>query len=142
LVPATEAGTGRGWAQDPKPVALTSDQKQQLEDRDRYAAQVQNLRQDGQLAEAVVAAVKKLAIERSVFGDFHENVGGSLDQLAELHAILGNLSTARKAGRDVLTIPCQALARPRRPTRCPVSVPGGCGGGTSSQVGQGGELSR
>jgi hypothetical protein len=120
-------------------VALTSDQKQQLKDRDRYAAQVQNLRQDGQLAEAVVAAEKSLAIERAVFGDFHENVGRSLKQLAELHAILGNLSTARKAGRDVLTIPCKALARPRRPTRWPVSVPGGCGVASSSQVGQCGD---
>jgi CHAT domain-containing protein len=83
---------------------LTAVQQAQLKERDRYAAEAQKLRQAGQLGEAITAAEKRLAIERDVFGDGHEDVIGALEQLAELHEAREDFAAARKARQEVLTL--------------------------------------
>src|SRR5262249_58395526 len=85
-------------ADEPKggPV-LTAEQRQQLKERDRLAGETASLRRAGKLAEAVLAAEQMLAIERAVLGDSHEDVAGSLQQLAELHEERDDVAAARKA---------------------------------------------
>jgi hypothetical protein len=87
---------------------LTAAQQQRLKERDRYAAETAKLRGEGKLAEAVAAAEKMLAIEREVLGELHEDVVGSLVQLAELHAGREDFAAARAARQGVLAI-CMKL---------------------------------
>src|SRR5438552_5096886 len=89
---------------EPKPPPLTAAQKERLKERDRFGAETQKLRQAGKLAEAIAAAEKMLAIERDVFGNGHEDVAGSLEQLAEMHEQREDFAAARKARQEVLAI--------------------------------------
>src|SRR5262249_20623665 len=91
----------------PKP--LTPEQQEQLKERDRFEKDAQTCRQAGKFSEAVVAAEKMLAIERAVFGDFHQDVAGSFEILAELHESLEDFSAARQSREKVLTIKMKLL---------------------------------
>ena len=46
---------------------------------------MEKLRKEEKRAEAVAACEKQLAIERQVWGDLHDDVVGTLEQLAGLH---------------------------------------------------------
>jgi CHAT domain-containing protein/tetratricopeptide (TPR) repeat protein len=95
-------------ADEPKPPpALTAAQRARLQERDRLAAEVRKLRQAGKLSEAIAAMEKMLAIEREVFGPLHEEVVGSLEQLANLYRDKDDLTAARKARQEVLRIQTQ-----------------------------------
>jgi tetratricopeptide (TPR) repeat protein len=89
-------------AADPPP--LTAEQREKLKERDRFGAQTTALRKEGKLVEAIAAAEKMLALERQVFGDVHEEVAGSLEQLAEMHEEREEFAAARKARRELLAI--------------------------------------
>jgi len=87
-----------------KPAPLTEKQKERLKERDKFAEETDKLRAAGKLAEAIQAAAKMLAIEREVFGNFHEDVAGSLEQLAEMHEPREEFPAAQKARTEVLAI--------------------------------------
>jgi hypothetical protein len=91
----------RPWT-SPKP--LTTAQQARLKERDRYAAETQKLRQAGKLAEAIRACEQMLAIEREVLGNTHEDVIGSLEQLAEMHLEREEFAAARKARQEILDL--------------------------------------
>ena len=104
---------GTGWqiAEAPadtpaqvRPSPLTVKQKERIQQRDRYDVETARLRSEGKLDEAIVAASKMLAIERDVFGNFNEDVAGSLQQLAEMCARCGDFTAARKAEEEVQAI--------------------------------------
>ncbi|HLJ93426.1 MAG TPA: CHAT domain-containing tetratricopeptide repeat protein [Gemmataceae bacterium] len=100
--------TGFAAAADPpKPPPMTAEQQQQLKERDRYAAETGTLRAQGKLAEAIAACEKMLAIERAVFGDVHEDVVGSLEQLAQMHEQRQEFAAAHQALAEVLQIRIQ-----------------------------------
>jgi tetratricopeptide (TPR) repeat protein len=83
---------------------LTPEQQKRLEERDRYAQATRRLREQGRLDQAIRACEKMLAIEREVFGSFHEDVVGSLKQLAEIHMELEEFVAAAKVRQELLTI--------------------------------------
>src|SRR5437867_3327547 len=87
---------------EPKPPPLTAAQKERLKERDKYGELTAKYRKEGKLPEAIAAAEKMLAIEREVFGNFHEDVAGSLEQLAEMHEQREDFAAARKARQEVL----------------------------------------
>jgi len=70
---------------EPPAKELSPDQKQQLKERDRLAAEAQKQQQADKPAEAITAMEKVLVIERQVFGNDHDEVVGSLEHLALLH---------------------------------------------------------
>src|SRR5713226_2718129 len=83
---------------------LTPQQQERLKERDRYAKETQKLRSQGKPVEAIAACQKKLAIEREIFGSFHEDIAGSLELLAEMHEEREEFADARKAREEVLQI--------------------------------------
>src|SRR5262249_43315176 len=83
---------------------LTAAQQARLKERDRYAAQAEKLWRAGKQAEAIAAWEQKLAIEREVFGEAHEEVAESLEQLAGLHEAREDFPAARKVRREVLAL--------------------------------------
>jgi CHAT domain-containing protein len=87
-----------------KPKPLTAAQQARLKEGDRLAAEARKLEQSGQLAEAVTAWQKKLAIEREVYGGAHEQVARSLAELARLHESREDFPAARKARQEVLAL--------------------------------------
>src|SRR5438552_7614587 len=91
-------------SEPPKPPPPTAAQRERLKERDRYGAEAQKLRQAGKLPEAIAAAEKMLAIEREVFGNFHEEVAGSLEQIAEMQEQREDFAGAPKARQEVLAI--------------------------------------
>jgi tetratricopeptide (TPR) repeat protein/CHAT domain-containing protein len=91
------------FAEPPKS-PRTREQQEKLKERDRYGMETDRLRREGKLVEAVIAAEKMLAIERQVFGDVHEDVAGSLEQLAEMHEQREDFAAARKARRGQLAV--------------------------------------
>jgi tetratricopeptide (TPR) repeat protein len=93
-----------GRADEPMPKPLTAEQRERLKERDRLFAEIQKLNQAGKAAEMVTAMEKKLAIEREVFGDVHEEVAGSLTMLARLHEFREDFGPARKAREELLAI--------------------------------------
>jgi hypothetical protein len=90
------------WADEPKP--LTAEQRERLKERDRLAAEAQQLGQQGKLAEMVAAWQKKIAIEREVLGDAHEQVAASLAELANMQEFRRDFDAARQARRELLTL--------------------------------------
>ena len=65
---------------------LTPEQRQALlQERDRLADEVEKLRDDGRLDEAIAAAEKMLAIEQTVLGSDSPDALGSQTELASLH---------------------------------------------------------
>src|SRR5262249_22363828 len=95
-------------ADEPKPPppakALTPEQHQRLQERDRYAAKAQKLRQAGKLVEAIAAWEQKIAIERAVLGDRHEDLIASLKELADLHEAREDFAAARPVRQEVLAL--------------------------------------
>src|SRR5262245_12395620 len=89
-------------ADEPKP--LTEEQKAKLKERDRLAAEAERLGGAGKLDEMVALWEKKLAIERAVFGELHEEVATSLAELGWMHETREDFGAARKARREVLTL--------------------------------------
>ena len=59
---------------EPMPKAPTPEQQARLLERDRLATEARKLGQAGKTAEMIAAWQKKIAIERAVFGDVHEQV--------------------------------------------------------------------
>jgi CHAT domain-containing protein len=89
------------WAQQAAADALV--QMKRLE-RDRLRAEVNRLRQQGKLTEAVAAVEKLLANERAVLGKTHAEVADSLELLAELHLEREEFVAARTTRQKVLAL--------------------------------------
>lgn len=83
---------------------LTAQQKDMLKESERLDKERSALEKAGKLAEAIVVLNKKLAFERSLFGDVHENVVDSLRRLARMHESLQDYSTAQKERTEVLAL--------------------------------------
>jgi CHAT domain-containing protein len=79
-------------------------QQERLKERDRCRAEMRKQSQAGNLAEAVAAAEKVLAIERAVLGSEHADVVNSLKTLATLHERREDFPAARKARQEVLAM--------------------------------------
>jgi CHAT domain-containing protein/Tfp pilus assembly protein PilF len=92
-----------GFAQQPAK-QLTLKQKEMLKERDRFQKECQARYDEGKLPEAIAAAEKMLAIERSVFGDVHQEVVESLDVLAQLHEKRDDFAAAVKRRREILVL--------------------------------------
>jgi CHAT domain-containing protein/Tfp pilus assembly protein PilF len=88
----------------PQPTPLTGAQQERLKERDRLASEVGTLRAAGKFAEAAAACLQKLAIEREVYSKVHDDVAGSLDELAGLYEEREDFAAARTARQDVLKI--------------------------------------
>jgi CHAT domain-containing protein/tetratricopeptide (TPR) repeat protein len=88
----------------PPPPQLTPSQQQKLKERDRYADEISKLLAEGRLTGAIAACQKKLAIERNVFSSVHQEVAGSLEQLAEMHEEQEDFAAAGQARQEVLAI--------------------------------------
>ncbi len=87
-----------------KPKPLTQEQQEKLKERDRLTAEVQKFRKEEKLAEAIAACEKRLAIEQEVFGDLHDDVIASLNQLTGLHDEREDWPAAKKHWEVVLRI--------------------------------------
>lgn len=83
---------------------LTPAQQMRLKERDRYAAETAKLRASGKLSEAIDACQKMLAIERELFGNYHNDVAESLKQLAKMCQQQGDFAAAHKARQEVIAI--------------------------------------
>jgi hypothetical protein len=103
------AGAAGADSPAPKPVPLTKEQQEKLQERDRFQKGAEKLRAEGKLAEAMVAAEKMLAIERDVLGSTHPDVAGSLEFLAEMHEALEEFTPARRLRQEVLAIQTKLL---------------------------------
>jgi CHAT domain-containing protein/Tfp pilus assembly protein PilF len=103
-------GAARACCQSPSPdhapasKLSEAEKARRLAERDRYYQEAARLAQAGKLDEAVTAYEKKLAIEREVLGEFHEDVIGSLVYLAYLREYGEDWAAARKALEEVLAI--------------------------------------
>src|SRR5207237_1330043 len=97
------ASLGGADGPDTKP-PLTAAQQARLQERDRYAVEAWKLWQVGRLAEGVPAWEKKIAIEREVFGNEHEDLAKSLGHLANVHELREDFLAARKAREEVLAL--------------------------------------
>jgi tetratricopeptide (TPR) repeat protein len=95
--------------QPKRPPALTKEQQAKLKERAQLLKEAEKLGSEGKLSEAIDAAEKMLAIEREVFGNFHETVAGSLEFLAEVHEHREDFTAARKARQEVLGIQTKLL---------------------------------
>ena len=84
--------------------AAGDERQERLQERDRLWAEAQRLRAQGQLAEAITAAEKMLAIEREVLGAEHQEVAASLEWLAEVYVEREDFAAARKARQEVLAL--------------------------------------
>jgi len=91
-------------ATPPKPPALTAEHRQQLQERDRHAAEAKKLWAADKREEAIAAWEKKLVIERSVYGDLHDDVLDSLQQLARWQEDREDFSAARKVRQELLAL--------------------------------------
>src|SRR5262245_26567393 len=94
------AVAGRARADKP----LTEEHKAKLKERDRLDAEATKLGEAGKLDEMVAVWEKKLALERAVFGDVHEEVAASLAELGAMHEYCEDFDAARKARKEVLTL--------------------------------------
>src|SRR5262249_52309219 len=93
----------------------TKEQQAQLLERDRLQEEAFEYQAEGHLEHAVAAWQQVLRIERAVLGDLHEDVAGSLWNLAELYAYLGDSQRARARGHEVARL-SQLAGRPWRRT--------------------------
>jgi CHAT domain-containing protein/tetratricopeptide (TPR) repeat protein len=91
-------------ADEPKPKQLTEEQKARLKERDRLDAEAHKLAKAGKPDQIIALWEKKLAIEREIFGDVHEEVISSLAMLALIHRAREDFDAALKAWKDVLTM--------------------------------------
>ncbi|HEV3415212.1 MAG TPA: tetratricopeptide repeat protein, partial [Pirellulales bacterium] len=73
-----------------------SHEKERIAERDRLAVEVQKLRNEGKLADAIAAAEKVLVIEREMAADHPQELAFGLDYTAGLHEQLEEYAAARK----------------------------------------------
>ncbi|HEX4000501.1 MAG TPA: tetratricopeptide repeat protein [Pirellulales bacterium] len=90
---------------------LTPDQQEQLKRRDELDRETNQLRNAGKIDEAIAAAEKMLAIERTVLGSDSGDALGSLDELARLHELKDDFVVARKLRQEVLTTKAKHLGK-------------------------------
>jgi CHAT domain-containing protein/tetratricopeptide (TPR) repeat protein len=95
---------GQARPDEPPPKPLTEEQKAKLKECERLAKEAQHLGAAGKLDEMVAVWEKKLAIERAVFGDVHEEVSRSLGTLGRIHEMRGDFDAARKARKEDLAL--------------------------------------
>jgi tetratricopeptide (TPR) repeat protein/CHAT domain-containing protein len=88
----------------PAPPALTEQQQQRLKERDQLKSEAEKLEKDGDFTTALAAVEKKLAIEREVLGDQHDDTTSTLEWVAEIHSSRDEFSQARKALDEVMAI--------------------------------------
>jgi CHAT domain-containing protein/tetratricopeptide (TPR) repeat protein len=105
-LPAAAPGT------EPAKPPLTREQQDRLKERERLQAEVAKQEAAGRLVEAIAAARKKLALERQVFGEVHEDVAGTLGWLARLCQQQEDFAAARQAAGEALAI-CTKLDGPK-----------------------------
>jgi tetratricopeptide (TPR) repeat protein len=91
-----------GFALADKP--LTEEQKAKLKERDRLTKEAYELGAAAKLDEMAAVWEKKLAIERAVFGEVHEEVAASLAELGRMHESREDFDAARKARKEVLAL--------------------------------------
>jgi tetratricopeptide (TPR) repeat protein/CHAT domain-containing protein len=89
---------------------LTAAQQARLKEGNLYALAAINFLKAGKHAEAVAALERKIAIERDVFGNKHDDVADSLAQQADIHEQREDFTTARKMRDEVLEIRIQLHA--------------------------------
>ena len=82
-----------GGAQAPG-AAQTGKPEQQVQERNKLAKQVDELRQAGKFDEAVPVAERALALERQAEGEMNARVADALTRLAELHELRGDWTAA------------------------------------------------
>jgi CHAT domain-containing protein len=78
-----------------------------LPERARYAAESKGLRQAGKLPQAIDAWQRKIAVEREVFGNAHEEVVDSLLYLTAVQEAAEDFTAERKTGDEILTLRTQ-----------------------------------
>lgn len=83
---------------------LTAQQKERLKQRDSLYETMKKLRASGETAQAIAVLEYMLVINRDVFGDFHLDVAGALEQLADLLERQNDFAAARKARQEVQAI--------------------------------------
>lgn len=83
---------------------LTTRQRQRLAQRDQWSERADQLRQKGQLDDAVQAAENMLAIEREVYGDENGEVASSYAYLADLRLDQGEYRAAYDLRKSALAI--------------------------------------
>ena len=77
---------------------------EQLQERDRLAKQVEELRQAGKLDEAVAVAERVLELERRAGGEMTAGVAEALSRLAELHELRGDWGRALARRKEALAV--------------------------------------
>lgn len=83
---------------------LTPAQQELIGQRDRHDRAAQELRDKGQLPEALGEILRMLAIEREVLGNENDDVVGSLKRLAEIHELRDDFTAACKARDEAFAI--------------------------------------
>jgi tetratricopeptide (TPR) repeat protein len=83
---------------------LTAEQRELLAERDQLRREVQNLRGDGKLAEAVERVERIVSVERELFGEVHLDIARSLDLPAKLHVELDRFAGAERTREEALDI--------------------------------------
>jgi len=92
-----------GGAQAPG-AAQTGKPEQQIQERNKLAKQVDELRQAGKFDEAVPVAERALALERQAEGEMNARVADALTRLAELHELRGDWTAALARRRGALVV--------------------------------------
>src|SRR5262249_8842014 len=75
-----------------------------LKERDRLNMEARKLAEAGKPDQMVEAWEKKLALERAVFGDVHEEVAASLAELGRMHEFREDFDAARQARKETLAL--------------------------------------
>lgn len=91
-------------AAPPSHAALTSAQREQLKERDRWAGELRKLQDAGKWDEATLICRKLLALTRSIRGEVHEEMAATWQLLAEVQEARGEFAAARAALEKVLDL--------------------------------------
>ena len=92
-----------GGAQAPG-AAQTGKPEQQVQERNKLAKQVEELRQAGKFDEAVAVAERALELERGAGAKTSAEVAEALSRLAELHELRGDWGRALTRRREALAV--------------------------------------
>jgi tetratricopeptide (TPR) repeat protein len=96
----------------PKPSrSSTANRQERLNDRDRLAKEVEQLKTHGKLLDAIKAVEAMRTIEREVLGETSEDAIGSLEILAKLHQDREDWAEAKKAWSEVLELREKTLGK-------------------------------
>jgi len=96
---------------------LTAAQKERLKERDRIGKQVEAMRAQKKLPEAIKAAEAKLAIEREVLGETGDAAIESLELLAQLHQDVEDWAAATRARTEVLALRTRTQSKDQRQSK-------------------------